>query len=56
VRQLCLESLLTPTGESAVVLEQATTEAVVALMSEAIAAVFQQEGGVGADDELCPEP
>ena len=55
MKQLCMESLLAPVAEPAVVLEPATSEEVVVQMSEAIAMVLQQEG-VGADDEPCPEP
>jgi hypothetical protein len=56
VKQLCLESLLAPIAEPAVRLEPATIEEVVVQMSEAIVVVFQQEGGVEADDERYPEP
>jgi hypothetical protein len=55
VKQLCLEIAPAPTVGPSVVLEETTTHEVVALLSEAILAVFAQEGGGHADDEPCPK-
>jgi len=55
VEQLTLKGLLEPIVRPAVAFDETTIEEVVALMAEAITAVFQ-EGGVRADDEPCPEP
>lgn len=55
MEQLRLESLLAPPRRPTVAFDETTIEAVVTLMAEAIAAVFQ-EGGVDADDAPCAEP
>lgn len=55
MEQLSLGSLLVPPSGPTVAFDETTIEAVVTLMAEAIAAVFQ-EGGVGADDAPCAKP
>lgn len=55
MEQLSLGSLLIPPSGPTVACDEPTIDEVVALMAEAITAVFHA-GGVGADDNACPQP
>jgi len=55
MEQLSLERLLAPPRRPTVALDTPTIDAVVPLMADAIAAVFQHGGG-GAHDEPCAAP
>lgn len=53
--QLSLDSLLAPPQRPTVAFDEATIDAVVTRMAEAITAVFHA-GGADADDITCPQP